>query len=132
MATPGSALHQATDPSGPAQWTTAATTTSGPKGYSDAAIKSDISSVHSPSQNTTLRQKILAVIWDSLDKTPEERAFVAKADWWILSYCCIAYFVKYLDQTNVSSRTGTNFLFLIPNSVILGLSWPVARPISRR
>lgn len=47
-------------------------------------------------------KRILAVIWDSLDKAPEERAFIAKIDWWILSYCCIAYFVKYLDQTNVS------------------------------
>jgi hypothetical protein len=51
-----------------------------------------------------LRRRIMAVIWDSLDKTPEERAFIAKIDWWILSYCCIAYFVKYLDQTNVSGR----------------------------
>jgi MFS transporter, ACS family, pantothenate transporter len=48
-----------------------------------------------------LSKRILAVVWDSLDKTPEERAFIAKIDWWILSYCCIAYFVKYLDQTNV-------------------------------
>ncbi|EON95892.1 putative pantothenate protein [Phaeoacremonium minimum UCRPA7] len=50
-----------------------------------------------------LSKRILAVIWDSLDKTPEERRFIAKIDWWILSYCCIAYFVKYLDQTNVSN-----------------------------
>jgi hypothetical protein len=50
-----------------------------------------------------LRKRLLAVIWDSLDKAPEERAFIAKVDWWILSYCCIAYFVKYLDQTNVTN-----------------------------
>lgn len=49
-----------------------------------------------------LRKRILSVVWDSLDKAPEERKFVAKIDWWILTYCCIAYFVKYLDQTNVS------------------------------
>lgn len=51
----------------------------------------------------TLSRRILGVVWDSLDKTPEERKFIAKIDWWILSYCCIAYFVKYLDQTNVST-----------------------------
>ncbi|KAF4979718.1 hypothetical protein FDECE_18022, partial [Fusarium decemcellulare] len=50
-----------------------------------------------------LKRRILAVLWDSLDKSPEERKLVAKLDWWILSYCCIAYFVKYLDQTNVSN-----------------------------
>lgn len=49
-----------------------------------------------------MRKRLLSVIWDSFDKSPEERAFIAKLDWWILSYCCIAYFVKYLDQTNVS------------------------------
>ncbi|KAI1341128.1 pantothenate transporter liz1 [Xylariaceae sp. FL0016] len=51
----------------------------------------------------SLKQKIASVVWDSLDKTPEERKFIAKIDWWILSYCCVAYFVKYLDQTNVSN-----------------------------
>ncbi|KAH7027219.1 pantothenate transporter liz1 [Microdochium trichocladiopsis] len=54
-------------------------------------------------QPRTLRQKISAVVWDSLDKTPQERKFISKIDWWILSYCCVAYFVKYLDQTNVSN-----------------------------
>ncbi|KAK7754494.1 hypothetical protein SLS62_003514 [Diatrype stigma] len=56
-----------------------------------------------PIQKRSLRQKIAAVVWDSLDKSPEERKFVAKIDWWILSYCCISYFCKYLDQTNVSN-----------------------------
>lgn len=55
-----------------------------------------------PGQKRSLRQKIASIVWDSLDKSPEERKFVAKIDWWILSYCCISYFCKYLDQTNVS------------------------------
>ncbi|KAF4119294.1 Major Facilitator Superfamily [Geosmithia morbida] len=46
-------------------------------------------------------RRILRVIWDSLDKEPKERAFVNKADWFIMTYVCISYFVKYLDQTNV-------------------------------
>lgn len=49
-----------------------------------------------------LSKRILGILWDSLDKDPEERKFVAKIDWWILTYCCVAYFVKYLDQTNAS------------------------------
>lgn len=48
-----------------------------------------------------LSKRILGILWDSLEKSPEERKFMAKIDWWILTYCCIAYFVKYLDQTNV-------------------------------
>lgn len=51
-----------------------------------------------------LKKRILAVLWDTFDKSPEERKLIGKLDWWILSYCCIAYFVKYLDQTNVSEQ----------------------------
>ncbi|KAF7560967.1 hypothetical protein G7046_g3174 [Stylonectria norvegica] len=71
----------------------------GPK--DDAFVES--TSQDDPPRRQPLRRRVLAVIWDSLDKTPEERKFVAKIDWWILSYCCVAYFVKYLDQTNVSN-----------------------------
>ncbi|KAJ3520553.1 hypothetical protein NM208_g13660 [Fusarium decemcellulare] len=56
---------------------------------------------HSQETRKTLPHKILRIIWDSLDKSPEERKFINKADWWIMSYVCVAYFVKYLDQTNV-------------------------------
>ncbi|KEZ45043.1 putative pantothenate protein [Scedosporium apiospermum] len=73
------------------------------KENADAYVTSDTNSLAQTPQTLTLRQKFLAVVWDSLDKSPEERAFVAKADWWILSYCCISYFVKYLDQTNISN-----------------------------
>lgn len=52
-------------------------------------------------EKNTFGKKILRVIWDSLDKSPEERHFVAKVDCWIMTYVCVAYFVKYLDQTNV-------------------------------
>jgi ACS family pantothenate transporter-like MFS transporter len=60
-------------------------------------------------QPRPLKQRILAVLWDSYDKSPEERKFINKIDWWILSYCCIAYFVKYLDQTNVSHAPKLHF-----------------------
>lgn len=55
-------------------------------------------------QKDTVSKKILRIIWDSLDKPPEERKFVQKIDIWIMSYVTISYFVKYLDQTNVSNR----------------------------
>ncbi|KAK7227913.1 hypothetical protein V2G26_000083 [Clonostachys chloroleuca] len=54
-------------------------------------------------QGPSRKKRLLGIIWDSFDKPPEERKFMAKIDWWILTYCCVAYFVKYLDQTNVSN-----------------------------
>lgn len=54
------------------------------------------------SARDTRRNRILRIIWDSLDKEPAERAFINKADFFIMTYVCVAYFVKYLDQTNVS------------------------------
>ncbi|KAK0386219.1 hypothetical protein NLU13_6056 [Sarocladium strictum] len=64
----------------------------------------DSSSLEQQSERPkTLKTRILTVLWDSFDKSPEERRFIAKIDWWILTYCCIAYFVKYLDQTNVTN-----------------------------
>ncbi|TEA20509.1 Pantothenate transporter liz1 [Colletotrichum sidae] len=68
--------------------------------------KDALSVIIEPTQSRpkrSLRKRIAAIVWDSWDKTPEERKFISKIDWWILSYCCVAYFVKYLDQTNVSN-----------------------------
>ena len=58
----------------------------------------------SDERKLTLRQRIAASIWDTFDKSPEDRKLVTKIDWFIMTYVCLAYFVKYLDQTNVSAR----------------------------
>lgn len=76
-----------------------------PTSLKDDAIVNDAEAASTEGQlqrKKPLSKRILGVLWDSLEKTPEERKFIAKIDWWILTYCCIAYFVKYLDQTNVS------------------------------
>lgn len=49
----------------------------------------------------TRRMRLKAAVWDTWDKSPEERRLVPKVDWWLLSYACIAYFIKALDQGNV-------------------------------
>lgn len=54
-----------------------------------------------PHKKLSLSKRIASVVWDSLDKTPEERKFIAKIDWWILSYCTISYWGKYMCQQNV-------------------------------
>lgn len=52
-------------------------------------------------QPQTRRARLKAAIWDTWGKSPEERRLVQKVDWWLLSYACIAYFIKALDQGNV-------------------------------
>ncbi|KAK5166968.1 uncharacterized protein LTR77_007697 [Saxophila tyrrhenica] len=47
--------------------------------------------------------KLKAIIWDTWDKSPEERKTVNKIDWFIMTYVCIAYFVKYLYSLNQPS-----------------------------
>ncbi|KAL4879919.1 major facilitator superfamily domain-containing protein [Aspergillus karnatakaensis] len=49
------------------------------------------------------RARLKAAVWDTWDKSPEERRLVQKVDWWLLSYACIAYFIKALDQGNTSN-----------------------------
>lgn len=49
----------------------------------------------------TTGQKILGILWDSLDKPPEERKLVSKIDCWVMTYVCFVYLCKYLDQQNV-------------------------------
>jgi len=41
---------------------------------------------------------------DTWDKSPEERAFLAKLDACLITYAALSYFSKYLDQQNVTVR----------------------------
>ncbi|KAL7918072.1 major facilitator superfamily domain-containing protein [Trichoderma austrokoningii] len=42
-------------------------------------------------------------IWDTLDKSPEERRFLFKLDAALLSFASLGYFIKYLDQVNINN-----------------------------
>ncbi|OAA39052.1 MFS general substrate transporter [Cordyceps fumosorosea ARSEF 2679] len=44
-----------------------------------------------------------AYLWDSLDKSPQERRFLFKIDAAILTVACLGYFIKNLDQVNVNN-----------------------------
>lgn len=41
--------------------------------------------------------------WDSLDKSPEERRFLFKLDAVVLTFASLGYFIKNLDQINVTN-----------------------------
>lgn len=42
-------------------------------------------------------------IWDSPDKTKEEKWFLFKLDFFLLTYSCLSYLCKNLDQSNLSN-----------------------------
>lgn len=42
-------------------------------------------------------------VWDTFDKSPEERRFLFKLDAVILTFASLGYFIKYLDQVNVNN-----------------------------
>jgi MFS transporter, ACS family, pantothenate transporter len=42
-------------------------------------------------------------IWDTLNKSPEERQFLFKLDIVLMSFASLGYFIKYLDQVNINS-----------------------------
>ncbi|KAI0525362.1 MFS general substrate transporter [Xylaria bambusicola] len=42
-------------------------------------------------------------IWDTFDKSPEERRFLTKLDAIVLTLASLGYFIKYLDQVNINS-----------------------------
>jgi hypothetical protein len=47
--------------------------------------------------------------WFSPEDTPEERRLILKLDLLILPYAFVIYWVKYIDQTNISKLAGLHF-----------------------
>ncbi|KZT02257.1 MFS general substrate transporter [Laetiporus sulphureus 93-53] len=43
------------------------------------------------------------LIWDTWEKPPEERRFLARLDACLLTYAALSYFSKYLDQQNITN-----------------------------
>ncbi|KAG7287768.1 hypothetical protein NEMBOFW57_007283 [Staphylotrichum longicolle] len=42
-------------------------------------------------------------IWDTLDKSPKERRFLLKLDLTLLTFGCLGFFTKFLNQTNLTN-----------------------------
>ncbi|KAF1986877.1 pantothenate transporter [Aulographum hederae CBS 113979] len=45
----------------------------------------------------------VSYIWDTFDKSPEERRFLFKLDAALLTFASLGYFIKYLDQININN-----------------------------
>ncbi|KAJ5128020.1 hypothetical protein N7448_008799 [Penicillium atrosanguineum] len=50
-----------------------------------------------------VKKRWVSYIWDTFDKSPEERRLLFKLDSAILTFASLGYFIKYLDQTNINN-----------------------------
>ncbi|GME67485.1 unnamed protein product [Ambrosiozyma monospora] len=58
---------------------------------------------HDQETNKSLRYKIISFLWDGQNKHPKERAFLLKLDFFLLSSAMLGYFIKSLNQSNIST-----------------------------
>lgn len=69
----------------------------------DAFESDDSQSSISISIQSTPKRTWRSFLWDTFDKSPEERKFLFKLDAVILTFASLGYFIKYLDQVNVTN-----------------------------
>ncbi|KPM37999.1 hypothetical protein AK830_g8553 [Neonectria ditissima] len=50
-----------------------------------------------------LWRRVAGFFWDSVDGDPRDRRYIQKLDTFLFSYICLGYFIKFLDQTNISN-----------------------------
>lgn len=65
--------------------------------------ETDSSSVSGISVESTPKRTWRSYVWDTFDRSPEERRFLFKLDAVILTFASLGYFIKYLDQVNISN-----------------------------
>ncbi|KAF7528166.1 hypothetical protein PCG10_001455 [Penicillium crustosum] len=69
-----------------------------PKSFAEADVDSATQVVQKQ-----LKRKWVSYIWDTFDKSPEERRLLFKLDLAILTFASLGYFIKYLDQININN-----------------------------
>ncbi|TVY47399.1 Pantothenate transporter [Lachnellula occidentalis] len=72
-------------------------------GFQAEATSPDSTSLSPSSKKTSLRLRIREIVWDSLDRSPEERRLIFKLDIFILTWAGFTYFSKNLNSNNVSN-----------------------------
>lgn len=75
----------------------------------DVEVVTDLSVTPSLSPTPVLQAKPKrtwkSYIWDTFDKSPEERRFLFKLDAALMTLASLGYFIKYLDQVRLEFRT---------------------------
>lgn len=62
-----------------------------------------IAGSETPLVQVTPKRNWKSYVWDTLDKSPEERRFLFKLDAVLLTFASLGYFIKYLDQININN-----------------------------
>lgn len=60
---------------------------------------------HPVDKKQTVRQRVRSIMWDTLDRSPEERRLIAKIDFFILTWASLTYFSKNLNTNNLCTCT---------------------------
>jgi ACS family pantothenate transporter-like MFS transporter len=78
---------------------------SGPSGKANIVVEEDSTSQSSVLDAVKVQPKRSwrSYLWDTFDKSPEERAFLFKLDAALLTFASLGYFIKYLDQININN-----------------------------
>jgi hypothetical protein len=66
-----------------------------------AAVASPLPSTSSSLKDKSFRLRLREILWDTLDSSPEERRFVSKIDFFILTWAGFSYFSKNLNSNNL-------------------------------
>ncbi|OJD34151.1 major facilitator superfamily transporter [Diplodia corticola] len=74
-----------------------------PKVGAAATAVTSIPSSPINNQCKPLRRRVRELVWDSFDRSPEERRFIAKIDFFILTWAGFSYFSKNLNSNNLSN-----------------------------
>ncbi|KAF5012750.1 hypothetical protein FDECE_1170 [Fusarium decemcellulare] len=69
----------------------------------DAVVPLSTTAAEPKPQKRPLWRRIVGFFWDSVDGDPRDRRYIQKLDTFLFSYICLGYFIKYLDQTNISN-----------------------------
>jgi ACS family pantothenate transporter-like MFS transporter len=68
------------------------------------SVQCDATDTHSSQGiHANVKRRWISYIWDTLDKSPEERRFLFKLDAVLLTFASLGYFIKYLDQVNINN-----------------------------
>uniref|UniRef100_A0A8H7N0L7 Major facilitator superfamily (MFS) profile domain-containing protein n=1 Tax=Bionectria ochroleuca TaxID=29856 RepID=A0A8H7N0L7_BIOOC len=71
---------------------------------SDGGLDHELTnSPENPSHERSTWRRLVGYFWDSVDGDLRDRRYVQKLDTFLFSSICLGYFVKYLDQTNISN-----------------------------
>lgn len=85
------------------------TNTAPEKSWNDSSEQAETSQAASISEhgkkNSSAWRTVQRYIWDDPDKPAAEKKFLRKLDFFLLTYTCLGYFCKNLDQGELSTAT---------------------------